>query len=250
MEVRITEAAGVHGGHLRRAPAERRIHVGKMPMLESLGPVVSLFKLFIEGLVKAGQKLKSCHKRTIRRKILEIQLSLEAIIDNAQEILSAIEGCAHDNYKLNEESVGDVRDMVYRQHRRIDMLLEQMEDKDSDEVMRLFTPDIRRHIIDLIHIKRGVISNMVLAVRAYENIQISRSRLVASLSPALLTWDHEKFLREGHSYLRSLTLSPDRKKFVISDRLKEQQAIVDSLMQCSKQLSGFIRSEIGLGDVI
>lgn len=219
-------------------------------MLESLGPVVSLFKLFVEGLLKAAQKLRSCQKRSIRRKIFEIQLSLEAIIDNGQEILAAIETVGHDSYRVKEQIVADIRGLVYTQHRRIHMLIDQMVEKESDEIMRLFAPDIRRNIIDLIHLKAGVIENMVLALTDYDDIQISGSNVVASLTPELLAWDHEKFLREGRSYVSSLGLSSHREKFVISNRLQEQKAIVDSLMDCSKQLSCFIKSQIGLEGVI
>jgi len=219
-------------------------------MLESLGPLVSLFKLFAEGLAKAVKKISSSHKRALWRKILEIQLSLEAIIDNAQEILSAIETCGRDDYEINQEIVRDIENLVYHQKARIHMLVDQMHDKDSDEIMRLFAPDIRRNILDLIHIKRGIIGHMIYALSHWEYIEISGRELVANLKTTLLSWDHEKFLLEGSSYIDNLDSSTKMKKVVVSDHLQKQREIVNELMECSKKLSSFIKSQMNLEDVI
>jgi len=219
-------------------------------MLESIGPIISLFKLFAEGLAKAAKKISSSHKRALWRKILEIQLSLEAIIDNAQEILSAIEETIYDNNKNNEQIVRSIQSLVYRQYRRINMLLDQMRDKDSDEIMRLFAPDIRRNILELIHLKGGVISHMLNTLRNWKDVEISGREIVTNLKSNLLTWDHEKFLLEGSSYIEKLDSSPTRKKVVVSDHLQKQRALVNDLMNCSKQLSSFIKSQMSLEDVI
>jgi len=219
-------------------------------MLELLGPVVSLFKLFEEGLTKASEKLKSGHKKAILRKILEIQLSLEAIIDNAQEILCTIENSEKYNNRNQKKIVREIKNLVYQQHRRIHILLDQLYDNDSEEVMRLFAPDVRRNIIELIHLKNGVISNMFLMLRNNDDIEISGHQLLASLKPALLNWNHKKFLHEGYSYVKSLNISSVRSKIKISNHMQEQRAIVRALMECSKQLSTFIKSQISLEDII
>ena len=116
--------------------------------------------------------------------------------------------------------------------------------------MRLFAPDVRRNIIELIHLKCGVIGNMVSMLQHNDNIEISGHQLLASLNPALLNWNHEKFLHEGHSYVKYLNISSVKSKVKISNHMQEQRAIVRALIECSKQLSTFIKSQISLEDII
>jgi len=214
-------------------------------MLESLGPVISLFKLLLEGLSKASKSIKTNRKRNIRRKIIEIQLSLEDIIDNAQEIFSFVELCSHKT-RVNKSIVRDLESLLYRQHHRIDILLIQISDPNSDELMKLFAPDIRRNIIDLIHMKRGFIQEVLRTVSYLRNIEISKNQLIVNIQSELLNWNHEKFISEGHSYLRSLYNNREKRNIVISERLSEQKEIVDDLVQCSKGLSRFIKKHIGI----
>lgn len=59
-------------------------------MIEYLGPVISLYKLIIDGLKSVYDKSKTEQKRDVQRKIIAVQLLLEDIIDNAQKILYTI----------------------------------------------------------------------------------------------------------------------------------------------------------------
>ena len=214
-------------------------------MLESLGPVISLFKLLLEGLSKASKSIKTNKKKSIQRKIIEIQLSLEDIIDNAQEIFTFVERCSHKT-RVNQNIVRDLESLLYRQHHRIHILLDQIRDPNSDEIMKLFAPDIRRNIIDLIHMKRGFIQEVLRSISYFNNIKISKNQLTTNIQSVLLNWNHERFTSEGNSYLRSLYDNRKKSNIVISERLSDQRQIVDDLLQCSKELSGFIKKQIGI----
>ena len=216
-------------------------------MLESLGPVISLFKLLLEGLSKASKSIKTNKKKSIQRKIIEIQLSLEDIIDNAQEICSFVERCSHKT-RVNQNMVRNLESLLYRQHHRINILLDQIRDPNSDEIMKLFAPDIRRNIIDLIHMKRGFIQEVLRSISYFNKIKISKNQLTTNIQSVLLNWNHERFISEGNSYLRSLYDNRKKSNIVISERLSDQRQIVDDLLQCSKELSGFIKKQIGIED--
>ena len=64
-------------------------------MNQLLGPLVSLFKLLVEGISKTAGTIKSKKHKAIQRKLVEIQLSLEDIIENAQHLFSIIERSTH-----------------------------------------------------------------------------------------------------------------------------------------------------------
>jgi hypothetical protein len=214
-------------------------------MLEPLGPVVSLYKLLLEGLSKASKAIKDNKKKAIQRKIIEIQLSLEEIIDNSQEILSFMERFCHEN-KANQNIIHELKRLLYRQHQRICILLEQINDHNSGEIMKLFAPEIRRNIIGLIHIKGGFIQEFLQNKSYFENIKISKNQLITNIHSALLDWNHDSFISEGHSYIRSLYANLKKSDIIISKRLQEQKQVVDALIECSKGLSEFIKKDIGI----
>ena len=214
-------------------------------MLESLGPVVTLFKLILEGLTKATKTIKSTKKKALQRKIIEIQLSLEDIIDNAQEILSIFEYISHKT-KVNENTLRNLEGLLYRQYDRIYILMEQINDHGSEEIMKLFAPDIRRNIINLIHIKGGFIQEVIRTFSLFKNIRISKNQIIGSVEPALLDWNHDRFIIEGLSYVRTLQESYKTSDVVISERLSDQRQVVDDLVECSKRLSEFIKTQIGI----
>ena len=160
-------------------------------------------------------------------------------------IFSFVELCSHKT-RVNQNVVRDLESLLYRQHNRIEILLSQISDPNSDELMKLFAPDIRRNIIDLIHIKGGFIQEVLRNISYFRKIEISKNQLIANIQSELLNWNHEKFISEGHSYVRSLYENGEKSNIVISERLSEQKQIVDDLVQCSKELSGFIKKHIGI----
>lgn len=213
-------------------------------MIEYLSPVVSLFKLVIDGLSKAGDAIKGGHKKDIQRKIIEIQLALEDIIDRAQEILSAIEELSH-REKIVKEDVETLQRLIYRQNSRIYHLIDLLHDDISDDIMKLFVPEMRRRIWDLINLKGGFIAHLV---HHFEDIKLTKNQI--TMKSMLIEWNHQAFIEQGHSYVIQLERNSKSTTVPISDHKDNQRAIIDALIECSKEMSDLIKKQIKVEDVV
>ena len=213
-------------------------------MIEQLGPIISLYELIINGLKSVYDKDKVKKKKEVQIKIIKIQLLLEEIIDNAQEILSIIKR-NRDNKKFSKKEIDRLRGLLYSQRRRLRLLLDHIHDDTSEEIMKLFTPDIRRRIIDLVHIKGGAIEHLIYDLDIFDYKTFDR--LYTDPMIDVYDWDHTKFMKEGRSYIRQTTRA--KKKISIFERMPEQDKIVSDLGECSKELSDFIRSQINIEDI-
>jgi len=217
-------------------------------MLEALGPVISLFKLFIEGISTAAKTIRSSKKKNIYRKIIEIQLSLQDILDNAQDIISIIEKCCQQNF-MPDDKIDRLERLLHRQYQRIYLLTEQINTHGSSEIMKLFTPEIRRNIIELIHIKGGFIRSVLRGISVRENVKYLKERLVIRVPTSLSIWDHDSFIREGRSYIRNIEKNREVTEIDLCSHFLEQKRIIHELLDCSERLSDFIKSQIGLDEV-
>ncbi len=213
-------------------------------MIEYLSPIVSLFKLIVDGLSKAGESIKGSQKKEIQRKIIEIQLALEDIIDRAQEILSAIEELSS-REKIAKKDIEPLQHLIYRQNNRIYRLIDLLADEVSDNIMKLFVPEARRMIWDLINQKGGFLSDLV---RHFEEIKVTKNQV--TIKAVLIDWNHEAFIEQGHSYLRQVERSSKRSTVPISNRIDNQKQIVDALIECSKEMSDLIKKQIKIEDVV
>jgi len=212
-------------------------------MIEYLGPVISLYKLIIDGLKSVYDKSKTEKKKDVQRKIIEVQLLLEDIIDNAQKILSTIKRNM-DKKKFSKEEIDVLRGLLYSQHCRLSLLLDHLRDDTSEEIMKLFAPNIRRRIIDLVHIKRGAIGHLIFDLHRLDEMQIPYT------NTAMYEWSHDRFIEEGGSYADQILLQTKKKKISVFERMDEQEKIVSELAECSKKLSDFIKSQMDIEDVV
>ena len=94
--------------------------------------------------------------------------------------------------------------------------------------------------------KRGFIETVISRIYFFNNIEISNNQLVTNIQLALLDWNHDSFISEGHSYVRKLYGKGKKGDIIIAARLPEQKQVVDALVKCSKGLSEFIKTEIGI----
>jgi hypothetical protein len=101
-------------------------------MIESLGPLVSVFRLLVEGISKSAKAIKSSKNRAIKRKLIEIQLSLEDIIDNAEYLFSLIENSKGKTQKENQKLVEEFKRALYTQLARLRIFIDQITDHTSE----------------------------------------------------------------------------------------------------------------------
>jgi hypothetical protein len=109
--------------------------------------------------------------------------------------------------------------------------------------MKLFAPNTRRRIIDLIHIKGGAIEHLI-----FDLYRLDEKRLSCTDS-AMYEWNHDRFIEEGRSYTDQI-LWHTKKRISIFERIEEQEGIVFKLAECSKELSDFIKSQMDIEDVV
>lgn len=114
--------------------------------------------------------------------------------------------------------------------------------------MKLFTPKIRRSVVELIHFKGGFISELTWRLADYDDLKIGKNKL--TLKTRRLDWKHESFIKDCNGYTRSIRHSPPKKVNIIQDAtIVEQQEILDELIECSKEFSSFISGHIKLKDI-
>ncbi len=220
-------------------------------MIESLGPLVSVFKLFIEGISKSAKAIKSSRNKAIQRKFVEIQLSLEDIIENAERLFVLIEKSRDKDQKENRDLLEEFRSSLYAQIQRLNILIDQITDHTSGEILKLFAPDLRRKISLLIHSKMSAIYIVLLGMYDIkEKTRISKEGFTATIQTALLNWNHQKFVTGGESYLRELGRHSKKASLVLSDHLQEQKKIIEDLTVCSNNFSKFLRDHVSLPDAV
>ena len=220
-------------------------------MIESLGPLVSVFKLLVQGISKSAKAIKSSKNRAIKRKLIEIQLSLEDIIENAEHLFSLIESSTGRTQKGNRELVEEFKRALYAQLERIRIFMDQITDNTSEEILKIFAPDLRRNILILTQTKRSAVNWVLLAMYdIIEKTTVSKDGLKATIQSALINWDHQRFVAEGQSYLAELGRSSKGAKLLFSDHLKEQKEIIKSLSLCSKDFSEFIKEHVNIQEAI
>ena len=219
-------------------------------MVEYFGPLVSVFRLFLEGLSKAAKTIKSSQNKAIQRKIIEVQLSLEDIIENAQHLFSIVERPSN-IAENNKDLVEIFKRSLYAQRQRLAIFMDQITDHTSEEILKLFAPDLRRNISLLTRTKMSAINRVLLAMYdIIEKTTVSKDGLKATIQSALINWDHQRFVAEGRSYLDELGRSSKGAKLLFSDHLKEQKEIIKSLSLCSKDFSEFIKEHVNIQEAI
>jgi len=220
-------------------------------MIESLGPLVSLFKLLMQGIAESWKAIKTSRNKAIQRKIIEIQLSLEDIIENAERLFVIIEKSREKDQKEDRELLEEFKSALHAQIQRLNILIDQITDHTSGEILKLFAPDLRRKISLLIHTKMSAI---YIVLRGMYDIQekttISNKGFTATIQTALLNWNHQKFVTEGESYLRELGRHSKKASLVLSDHLQEQKEVIEGLALCSKNFSEFLKEHVAIQDAV
>ena len=181
-------------------------------MIEYIGPIISFYKALTEGIKSIRLKGKSKEKINVQRKIILIQITLEMIIDTADQILSIVASEFRKTHIFEKKLREELRRLTYNQSKNLDQLIFILNDETSEKLLKLFVPQLRRDIIEYTHIKIGRIT------------QIRRN---------LRETDSEKI-----------------KKLYNKKYYDESLQLISQLKDCSTELSGLIKTQIKLEDAI
>jgi len=220
-------------------------------MIESLGPLISLFRLLTQGIAESWKTIKSSRNKAIQRKFIEIQLSLEDIIENAERLFVLIEESRDKGQNENQDLLEEFRSGLYAQIQRLKIIIEQITDQTSGEILKLFAPDLRRNISLLIYSKMSAIYIVLQGMYDIkEKTRISKKGFTATIQTALLNWNHQKFVTGGESYLRELGRQSKKVSLVLSDHLQEQKKVIEDLTVCSNDFSKFLKLHVSLPEAV
>jgi len=177
--------------------------------------------------------------------------TLEDIIENAEHLFSLIERSTKKTQKKNHELVEDFKAALYAQIERIRIFMGQITDHTSEEILKIFAPDLRRNVLVLTQTKMSAVNWVLSAILdIIQKTTISKDGLKATIQSALITWDHQRFVADGRSYFAELGRSSKKTQLLLPDHLKEQKEIIKSLSLCSKNFSEFIKEHVKIQDAI
>jgi hypothetical protein len=220
-------------------------------MIESLGPLVSLFKLFINGLGKAV-KLPAGYKRNrFCRKIVVFQIHLENIIENAHVILNMLDKLEGNRLLDDVVKNNELSELVDSQSSSIRGILNHFDDQDMMNVLKTFTPDTRRRLEMLLLDKGAVLADLSRMLRILAHSFEEKSipdRYFPDMN--FINWDHTNFVKKGRSFIATLYVDTPRPISDFCRRLAKQDQVLKELEECSCELSKFIAQHMNLNEVI
>jgi len=220
-------------------------------MWETMGPVASLLVLLVEGIKGAGNVIRSSRKKAIQRRIIEIKLSLDDIIENGSAALSIIEVYANEPARIGPQEVKGLQALLYRQWSLVNQLLVQVNDDSIYEILDLIgSRRLQERITELITRKGSIINEILHRLHRWDKVQISGRKMTVKILSDLPEWNHGVFLEKGDRYAFRLITQSRETEVEISHHIIEHRQNLDALEECSKELSAFIRSTLQLDDYI
>jgi hypothetical protein len=126
-------------------------------MIESIGGIISLFNGLKEGLLGSWETLKKGKKKKVIRKLVVLKITLEDIIETAEEIFSSIE-VINQSKRTSKEEMEILKEKIRNQSHNLYLLQINFHDPTSEKILKTFNPELRRNIERLTHEKSSRIN--------------------------------------------------------------------------------------------
>ena len=180
-------------------------------MIESISGIISLFNGLKEGLTGSWGIIKKGKKKRIIRKLVKLKLTLEDIIETANDIFTSIEGIIRAK-RTPKKDIEALKELIRIQDSNLKALLSSFFDPTSDKILKTFSSELRRNIRNLTHTKRSRIDFFMYN-------------------------------------LYDLKASDIRKKYD-DNYLKEGKKLIEELKRTSNSYSSFLQEHIKIEDII
>ena len=180
-------------------------------MIESIGGIISIFNGLKEGLTGSWGIIKKGKKKRIIRKLVKLKLTLEDIIETANDIFASIEGIIKTK-RTPKKDIEALKELIRIQDSNLRDLLSSFYDPTLEKILKTFTSELRRNITELTHRKESRINYFMF--RIYD-----------------------------------LKASDIRKKYD-DNYLKEGRKLIEELQKTSDSYSSFLQEHINIEDVI
>jgi len=126
-------------------------------MIESIGGIISLFNGLKNGLTGSWETLKKGKRKKIIRKLVVLKITLEDIIESAEEIFASIEMIIQAK-RTSKEDLELFKERIRTQSYNLRVLLNNFRDPISEKILKTFNPELRRNIEKHTHEKRSRIN--------------------------------------------------------------------------------------------
>lgn len=158
-------------------------------MFESIGGIISLFNGLKEGLIGSWETLKKGKKKKVIRKLVILKITLEDIIETAEEILSSIEIITNSK-RTSKDDMDDLKEKIKNQSHQLYLLQINFHDSTSEKILKTFNPELRRSIERLTHEKTSRINYL------FNFYDLKASHIRKKYRP--------EYIQEGYSLLKKL----------------------------------------------
>jgi hypothetical protein len=114
-------------------------------MIEVITGIIGIFNGFKNGLSESWKILKKGKKKKVIQKLVILKITLEDIIELAENILSDIEEILKQK-KTSKKQLDEFRTKIKNQSRNLSNLLSNLEDETSQKILKTFEPNLRRQL--------------------------------------------------------------------------------------------------------
>jgi hypothetical protein len=242
--------------------------------IEVIGPVITIFRLVIDGIRALLARGEIQEERRIKRWLVELQMRLENLIDESECLVSTICNLPpHDRLQMGDienvraclRRVGGLtaaflNDIPHGQsiaEREIHTdeqadyyYYERFRSPVEDLVLRLLTPETRRAIWKLTHQRSTLIRGLF---RYFTDLQFNES--TGELRVFLLEnpWEHESLVNKEKGllfYIHRHGGHPRGRWVPLQSAIERYEHVIAGLRTASHEMSQLIRQHVNLQDIV
>ena len=180
-------------------------------MIESISGIISLFNGLKDGLTGSWETIKKGKKKRIIRKLVTLKLTLEDIIETAEEIFSSIEIIIQTK-KTSKQELEILKEKIRIQDHNLRVLLISFNDPTSDKILKTFNSDLRRDIMNLTHMKMSRINFFMYDLYDLKGSDIRKKY-------------NEEYLKDGHNLLKDLKTTSNSFSLFLKDHVSIEEII-------------------------
>ena len=159
-------------------------------MIESIGGIISLFNGLRNGLQNSWETLKKGKRKKFIKKLVILKITLEDIIESAEDIFNSIE-LIIEKKRTPKNEFEMFMEKIRIQSHNIRILLSIFQDPILENILKTFNPELRRNIEKYTHIKQSRINFFM-----YDLYHLKPSDIRKKYN--------QQYLKDGYSLLNKL----------------------------------------------
>ncbi len=159
-------------------------------MIEAITGILGIFNGLKAGLTGSWEILIKGKRIKVIRKLVILKITLEDIIDSAEDILISIEEILN-HKKSSKEQIDSLKIKIQNQSRNLHLMLANLDDELSQKIFKTFKPELRKEL-------ERYINNKDLRMNFFS------PRLYNLKASDIRKKYNENYLKEGYSLINEL----------------------------------------------